>query len=126
MPETGIEQAQILSERLRLWMATDPMLSEHRISGSFGVASFPSHGFSVEDIVRVADQGMYISKHAGGNRVSKVESFFGSDEGVAVKRQMIASFVEGFLQRDHTGPEHVEEAVSALMRIGGVGDNLPP
>src|SRR6266436_2194718 len=125
MPETGIEQAQILSERLRLWMATDSMLSEHRISGSFGVASFPSHGFSVEDIVRVADQGMYISKHAGGNRVSKVE-LFGSDEGVAVKRQMIASFVEGFLQRDHTGPEHVEEAVSALVRIGGVGENCHP
>ncbi len=122
MPETGIEQAQILSERLRLWVATDPMLSEHRISGSFGVASFPSHGFSVEDIVRMADEGMYISKHAGGNRVSKVE-LSSSDEGVAVKRQMIASFVEGFLQRDHAGPEHVEEAVSALVRIGGVGDN---
>ena len=122
MPETGIEQAQILSERLRLWVATDPMLSEHRISGSFGVASFPSHGFSVEDVIRLADQGMYLSKHAGGNRVSKVE-LFASDEGVAVKRQMAASFVEGFLQRDHTGPEHVEEAVSSLVRIGGVGEN---
>ena len=125
MPETGIEQAQILSERLRLWMATDPMLNDHRISGSFGVAGFPSHGFSVEDIIRVADQGMYISKHAGGNRVSKVE-LSGSDEGMAVKRQMIASFVEGFLQRDHAGPEHVEEAVSALVRIGGVGENCHP
>ncbi len=125
MPETGIEQAQILSERLRLWLATDPMLSEHHISGSFGVASFPSHGFSVEDIVRVADEGMYISKHAGGNRVSKVE-LFASDEGVAVKRQMISSFVEGFLQRDHGGPEHVEEAISALVRIGGVGENCHP
>ena len=27
MPETGVEQAQILAERLRLWMAQDPMLS---------------------------------------------------------------------------------------------------
>jgi diguanylate cyclase (GGDEF)-like protein len=125
MPETGIEQAQILSERLRLWVATDPMLSEHRISGSFGVASFPSHGFSVEDIIRMADEGMYISKHAGGNRVSKVE-LSASDEGLAVKRQMISSFVEGFLQRDHGGPEHVEEAVSALVRIGGVGENCHP
>jgi diguanylate cyclase (GGDEF)-like protein len=122
MPETGIEQAQILSERLRLWLATDPMLSEHRVSGSFGVASFPAHGFSVEDIIRLADEGMYISKHAGGNRVSQVE-LFASDEGVAVRRQMISSFVEGFLQRDHGGPEHVEEAVSALVRIGGVGEN---
>ena len=125
MPETGIEQAHILSERLRLWVATDPMLSEHRISGSFGVASFPSHGFSVEDIIRMADEGMYISKHAGGNRVSKVE-LSASDEGLAVKRQMISSFVEGFLQRDHGGQEHVEEAVSALVRIGGVGENCHP
>ena len=46
MPETGIEQAQVLAERLRLWLATDPMLEEHQITGSFGVASFPVHGFS--------------------------------------------------------------------------------
>src|SRR6266496_635341 len=51
MPETGVEQAQILAERLRLWLATDPMLSEHHITGSFGVATFPLHGFSAEDII---------------------------------------------------------------------------
>src|SRR6266481_7337177 len=43
MPETGVEQAQILSERLRLWIRTDTMLNEHHITGSFGVASFPVH-----------------------------------------------------------------------------------
>jgi len=43
MPETSVEQAQILAERLRLWVATDPMLSEHHITGSFGVATFPAH-----------------------------------------------------------------------------------
>ncbi len=60
MPETGVEQAQILAERLRLWLSTDPMLQEHHITGSFGVASFPVHGLSVEDIIRVADSGMYV------------------------------------------------------------------
>jgi diguanylate cyclase (GGDEF)-like protein len=70
MPETGIEQAQVLAERLRLWVATDPMLEEHHITGSFGVASFPVHGFSMEDLIRVADAGMYVAKHAGGNQVS--------------------------------------------------------
>ena len=50
MPETGAEQAQVLAERLRLWLATDPMLSEHHITGSFGVASYPVHGLSAEDI----------------------------------------------------------------------------
>ena len=40
MPETGVDQAQILAERLRLWVASDPMLAEHHITGSFGVASW--------------------------------------------------------------------------------------
>ena len=73
MPETGIEQAQVLAERLRLWLATDPMLEEHRITGSFGVASFPVHGFAMEELIRVADAGMYVSKHAGGNQVATAE-----------------------------------------------------
>ena len=67
MPETGAEQAQVLAERLRQWLASDPMLAEHHITGSFGVASFPMHGFSIEDIIRVADAGMYVSKRSGGN-----------------------------------------------------------
>jgi len=41
MPETGLEQAQVLSERLRLWISTDPMLSGMKITGSFGLATYP-------------------------------------------------------------------------------------
>src|SRR6266581_4543900 len=116
MPETGVEQAQILAERLRLWLATDPMLSEHHITGSFGVASFPVHGFSAENIIRVADTGMYISKKAGGDRVSSSEDF-GQDEGGAVQRQLVSGYIEGFLQRERTGPEHLEELVGTLRKL---------
>ena len=116
MPETGIEQAQVLAERLRLWLATDPMLEEHKITGSFGVASFPVHGFAIEDLIRVADAGMYVAKHAGGNQVSTSEPF---REGSAVQRQHISSFIEGFLQREYNGPEHLEELVTTLRKLGG-------
>jgi diguanylate cyclase (GGDEF)-like protein len=126
MPETGVEQAQILAERLRLWIATDPMLSEHHITGSFGVASFPVHGFSVEDLIRVADAGMYVSKHAGGDRVSIAEDL-AEDEGGAVQRQLISGYIEGFLQREHTGPEHLEELVTTLKKLCGSDEdcNIP-
>jgi diguanylate cyclase (GGDEF)-like protein len=116
MPETGVEQAEILAERLRLWLATDPMLSEHHITGSFGVASFPVHGFSAENIIRVADTGMYVSKKAGGDRVSSSEDF-GQDEGGAVQRQLVSGYIEGFLQRERTGPEHLEELVGTLRKL---------
>jgi len=121
MPETGVEQAQILAERLRLWIATDPMLAEHHISGSFGVASFPVHGFSVEDIIRVADAGMYVSKHAGGNRVSTAEEYV-EGETAAVQRQLISGYIEGFLQREHSGPEYLEELVTTLKKLSGGED----
>jgi len=116
MPETGVEQAQVLAERLRLWLATDPMLQEHHITGSFGVASFPVHGLSAEDIIRVADSGMYAAKHAGGDRVSTADQV-GLDEGGAVQRQQISAYIEGFLQREHTGPEHLDELLTTLKKL---------
>jgi diguanylate cyclase (GGDEF)-like protein len=120
MPETGIEQAQVLAERLRLWLATDPMLEEHHITGSFGVASFPVHGFSMEELIRVADAGMYVAKHAGGNQVSTSNAF---GEGSAVQRQLVSGYVEGFLQREHNGPEQLEELATTLRKLCGRDDD---
>jgi HD-GYP domain-containing protein (c-di-GMP phosphodiesterase class II) len=82
------------------------------------VASFPGHGFSAEDIIRVADAGMYAAKHAGGNRVSMVEAF-DDGEQVATQRQQISNYIEGFLQREQTGPDDLEELVSTLRRLCG-------
>ena len=115
MPETGIEQAQALAERLRVWLATDPMLEEHNITGSFGVASYPVHGYAMEDLIRVADAGMYIAKHAGGNQVSTSSEAFG--EGSTAQRQLISGYIEGFLQREHNGPEHLEELTTTLGKL---------
>ncbi len=102
------------------------MLNERHISGSFGVASFPLHGSTVEDIMRVADAGMYVSKHAGGNRVSTAEEFQ-EGETVAVQRQLIASYIEGFLQREDMGTEAGEELVATLQKmcVGLQGDPEP-
>ena len=118
MPETGSEQAQVLAERLRQWLATDPMLSELHITGSFGVASFPMHGFSIEDIIRVADAGMYVSKRSGGNLVSTAQEFV-EGQDFARQRQQISAYIEGFLQRERSGPEHVEELTTTLYKLCG-------
>jgi diguanylate cyclase (GGDEF)-like protein len=121
MPETGVEQAQTLAERLRDWLNNDPMLKEHHITGSFGVASFPLHGLAAEDIVRVADSGMYLAKHEGGDRVSTA-SQFGLDERGAMQRQHVSGYIEGFLQREHTGPEHLDELITTLRKLCGGDD----
>jgi len=122
MPETGAEQAQVLAERLRQWIATDPMLSEHHITGSFGVASFPIHGFSIEDVIRVADAGMYVSKRSGGNMVSTAQEFAEGEE-FARQRQQISSYIEGFLQRERAEPSDLDELTSTLRKLCGGDEN---
>ena len=116
MPETGADQAQVLAERLRQWLASDPMLGEHHVTGSFGVASFPMHGFSIEDVIRVADAGMYVSKRSGGNMVSTAQEYV-EGEHFARQRQQISAYIEGFLQRERSGPEHVDELTSMLRKL---------
>src|SRR5205823_6800592 len=113
MPETGVEQAQILSERLRLWIATDTVLNERQVTGSFGVATFPVHGSTAEDIVRIADMGMYAAKRTGGNHVSTPEEF-GHGDGLLAHRQFVSTFLESFLQREHIGPESITDLVAML------------
>ncbi|HEY1676657.1 MAG TPA: diguanylate cyclase [Candidatus Sulfotelmatobacter sp.] len=122
MPETGSDQAAVLAERLRQWLASDPMLAEHHITGSFGVASFPMHGFAIEDIIRVADAGMYVSKRSGGNLVSTAQEFV-EGQDFARQRQQISSYIEGFLQRERTGPDQIDEIASTLYKLCGSGEN---
>jgi len=123
MPETSVDQAHSLAERLRLWLSQDAMLAEHHITGSFGVASFPAHGFSAEDIIRVADAGMYSAKHSGGNRVSMVEEF-GDSENLAAQRQQLSTYIESFLQQDRTQATDLEDLVSTLHRLCGEDCNV--
>jgi HD-GYP domain-containing protein (c-di-GMP phosphodiesterase class II) len=92
------------------------MLAEHQITGSFGVASYPSHGFSSEDIIRVADAGMYAAKKGGGNHVAVAQEF-GEGETLAAQRQQISTYIEGFLQREQTGPDDLDELVTTLRRL---------
>jgi diguanylate cyclase (GGDEF)-like protein/putative nucleotidyltransferase with HDIG domain len=75
MPETGIEQALQLAQKLRDWIASDPALHEKNITASFGIAVFPVHGTTPQELVRLADAAMYLSKNQGGNAISTAEQF---------------------------------------------------
>ncbi|MBV8205360.1 MAG: sensor domain-containing diguanylate cyclase [Acidobacteria bacterium] len=69
MPETALEQAVGISGRLRAAILDSAVLRAGRISASFGVASFPLHGATPEDLLQAADAAMYAAKRRGGNCV---------------------------------------------------------
>lgn len=72
MPDTDIEQAVELVERLRRKIeVNDFRIEPHslRITTSVGIASCHLNGDSQDEVVNRADRALYAAKHAGRNRV---------------------------------------------------------
>jgi diguanylate cyclase (GGDEF)-like protein len=74
LPQTGPEGAQTIAERIRQRIADTVFLEAHglrvRITASIGIASFPDHGRTKDDLIARADQAMYIVKSRGKNGVA--------------------------------------------------------
>jgi diguanylate cyclase (GGDEF)-like protein len=115
MPESEMEPAETLADRLRLCFLSDPMLQEHGVTGSFGVAVFPQHGETAEEILRTADDGMYQSKHNGGNCVSVSRAGHGSDP-VRERGQYLTSYLESFCTESILDEESAQEFVATVQR----------
>lgn len=122
MPETSIEQARQLSSKLRGWVAADPLLREKNISASFGIASYPLHGSSPQELIQVADASMYLSKHQGGNTVSTADHV-DPKEARRWKRDVLEAYLGVTLKRlFSTGPDAFEEIYQRLRQFS---DSLP-
>jgi diguanylate cyclase (GGDEF)-like protein/putative nucleotidyltransferase with HDIG domain len=123
MPETTMEQARQLSSKLRGWIAADPLLREKNISASFGIASYPVHGSSPQELIQVADASMYLSKHQGGNTVSTADHV-NPNEARRWKRDVLEAYLGVTLKRLFaTGPDAFEEIYQRLRQFS---DSLPP
>jgi len=102
MPETDAEQSQQLAGKLRSWIASDPVLREKNVTSSFGVATFPIHGSTPQELIQVADASMYLSKHQGGNAVSTADHFNPTRRNsgnVTSSKPILASHSNACLQR---------------------------
>jgi len=114
LPETNVEQARQLTGKLRAWISSDPLLHEKNVTGSFGVASFPVHGSTPQELIQVADASMYLSKHQGGNTVSTADHF-DPNEAKRWKHDVLEAYLGVTLQRVFkTGPEALEEICQRL------------
>lgn len=76
-PQTSLDEATGLAERIRSAMAQRSMLPEHPellITASFGIASTSDPRVqSVVDLINLGDQALYLSKRSGRNRITRAD-----------------------------------------------------
>jgi diguanylate cyclase (GGDEF)-like protein len=70
LSQANDQQALAVAEKLRRLIADWQFPGVPRkVTISAGVAAFPVHGKTREDIIRASDSGLYAAKHSGRNRV---------------------------------------------------------
>ena len=117
MPETSMEHARQLAGKLRNWVSSDSLLREKNISASFGIACYPLHGSSPQELIQVADASMYLSKHQGGNAVSTADHF-DPNEAKKWKRDVLEAYLGVTLKRlFSTGPDAFKEIYQRLKQF---------
>lgn len=75
-PDTGIEAAISCAERVRRAVEGAQIASgalELKVTASIGVASLDTSVVNSDSLLKLADQGMYLAKQEGRNRVSSVQ-----------------------------------------------------
>ncbi len=72
LPETRLDDAFTLMEELRRHIAalTFPDWPDLHFTCSVGLAGFPTHGAGDVELVREADQALYLAKTTGRNKVA--------------------------------------------------------
>src|SRR2546426_695311 len=70
LPETPLAGAIHVAERIRerIWAENFPGIGT--ITASVGISNYPVNALNKEDLIRVADQALYVAKNDGRNRVA--------------------------------------------------------
>ena len=74
MPDTDIDTATEAAQRLRLWVAEEKIQIDNdgtsiSVTASLGVAQMSETSASIQSLLKLADDALYIAKHEGRNKV---------------------------------------------------------
>jgi diguanylate cyclase (GGDEF)-like protein len=75
LPDTSTKSCLLVAERIRKAVAAMVVPSNTekplpQLTVSIGIAAFPEHGETLEEIIQASDKALYESKRGGRNRVT--------------------------------------------------------
>jgi diguanylate cyclase (GGDEF)-like protein len=70
LPETPLDDASLVAERIRKMIAECDFPGVGTITASIGVSNFPVNALGKEDLIRFADQALYVAKNNGRDKVT--------------------------------------------------------
>jgi diguanylate cyclase (GGDEF)-like protein len=69
LPETPLDGGVQAAERIRERISSVDFPNIGSITASVGVSNFPINAIEKEDLIRIADQALYMAKNQGRDRV---------------------------------------------------------
>jgi diguanylate cyclase (GGDEF)-like protein len=73
LPQTDLPGAQIIAERILSSVRSSEFADGIRVTFSGGVACFPRHGDTIQELLEYADKGLYEAKIRGKNRITVLQ-----------------------------------------------------
>jgi diguanylate cyclase (GGDEF)-like protein len=70
LPETDLAGAIQVADRIREQIAAEKFSVVGTVTASIGVSNYPVNALTKEDLIRVADQALYVAKNGGRDRVA--------------------------------------------------------
>lgn len=72
LPNTSLENGRVVAERIKKSVEDieiPRIPQDARVTVSIGIATYPVHGITRDKLIQVADDGLYLAKESGRNRV---------------------------------------------------------
>jgi diguanylate cyclase (GGDEF)-like protein/PAS domain S-box-containing protein len=114
----------IATERIRAGVRKINGSTDHSLDLSIGVAIYPEHGRSIDQLIRLADRALYIAKKGGGKVHIGEEEYYLNEQAISVVFQPIVEAstrrVIGYeaLSRDRQGKLGILELFKRYEAIG--------
>ncbi|MDQ3890446.1 MAG: diguanylate cyclase [Actinomycetota bacterium] len=128
LPDTEPSRALAAAERLRRGLAQEVIDDWGRpITASFGVATYPDDGETPADLLRAADQAMYLAKRSGKNQslsFAQIRRLTADGRGTGARESMLA--LTQFLDEGYLHSNAHSRLVGTCARLIAQGLRLSP